>query len=614
MAKLKKRSKLSQQRHRANKLVNPTAFSGENKPIDAQIKDIFVSLNSQDNDTRLKAISSLTLLCDADATIRKLALKNNLIKLLMTNYVLDKEPSIRSCSLGLLRNLVIEEEYDMAIHLWRNDIWLVLENGFKSIEVTGFDVEYLDALIGLLDSICLELTSSIVDDSIIPKLSAIMKLFFEVLNKFSLGELTEVKPVVSILQFLFDLSSISTKFLQTLSTDFNFIQASGPLFSRLGEGGELAKIYMIGINFQICEFNEDLGNGQVDQVIMEIFNIINSIDVNGTIAKLNSNVSEDTRTKENFQIIDTSLDLFSTMIEFTGYLMDTKGVKSNKFSGLLNDKIIPFLNQLVCNGFKNDKLLICLNNSLVYLTSTKTGGDEGIKEMFVSMNSILSSDLATTITNFNNEDVANVEHISDLISFKLDLIEYINDPAEKQALIQSDSENVENLIHLSASKLLNFENEDLNNDIVVQYSTILIQYLTIIGKRCANDTTTQTITKFIVDQLLIRAVSYYNAKQTPTNGKKLTVAKYHSKYGYIIENVLNEAINSIIEMFDDNYSYNVDIYHKGGLDKVLTDLLPEYKLIYKNIDKNSQFGLKKRSEDTLMNLGRFVIYKSTELN
>lgn len=620
MAKLKKRSKISQQRHRANKLVNPLASNGENKPMDDQIKEIFNNLNSQDNEIRLKSISSLTLLCDVDAKIRKLALKNNLIKLLMTNYVLDKDYSIRSCSLGLLRNLVIEEEYDMAIHLWRNDIWLVLENGFKSININEFDVQYLDSLIGLLDSICLELTSSIVDDSIIPKLPSIMKLFFEVLNKFSLGELSDVKPIISILQLLFDLSSISTKFLKSLSTDFNFIQASGPLFNKLALGGDLAKIYIIGINFQICEFNDDLGNGQVDQVIIEIFNIINSIDVNGTITKLNSNISEDSTTKENFQIIDTSLDLFSTMIEFTGYLMDTKNIKSDKFSGLLNEKIVPFLNQLICNGFKNDKLLICLNNSLVYLTSTKTGGDEGIKEMFVSMNLILTNELNSIIGNFtttaNSNDLINIEQISDLISFKLDLIEYISDPEEKRSLIESDSQGIEKIIEISSTNLLNFETneEELNNDILVQYSTILIQYLTIIGKKCSNDEITQLITKFIVDKLMINSVSFYNAKITPKEGKKLTIAKYHSRYGYIIENVLNESINSIIEIFDDNYSYNVSIYHNGGLDKVLSNLLPEYKLIYKNIDKNNQFGLKKRSEDTLMNLGRFIIYKSTELN
>lgn len=610
MAKLKKRSKISQQRHRANKIVNPLASVGDNRPIDDQIKDIFNNLNSQDNEVRLKSISSLTLLCDADPKIRKLALKNNLIKLLMTNYVLDKESSIRSCSLGLLRNLVIEEEYDMAIHLWRNDIWLVLENGFKSIELDNLDCEYIDSLIGLLDSICLELTSSIVDDSIIPKLPPIMKLFFEILNKFSLGELTNVKPIVSILQLLFDLSSISTKFLKSLSTDFNFIQASGPLFNRLISESDLAKIYIIGINFQICEFNDDLGNGQVDQVIIEIFNIINSIDVNGTISKLNSNL-EDSNTKVNFQIIDTSLDLFSTMIEFTGYLNDTKGIKSDKFSGLLNEKIVPFLNQLICNGFKNDKLLICLNNSLVYLTSTKTGGDEGIKEMFVSMNSILSTDLNSIIENFQGNELVNIESISDLISFKLDLIEYISNPAEKLSLIQSDCQGIEKIIEISSKNLLDFEtNEELNNDILVQYSTILIQYLTVIGKRCGDNGMTEKITKFIVDKLMIGSVSFYNGKVAD---KKLTIAKYHSQCGYIVENVLNEAINAVIEMFDDNYSYNEGIYHRGGLDKVLSNLLPEYKLIYKNIDKNQQFGLKKRSEDTLMNFGRFIIYKSTEL-
>jgi hypothetical protein len=75
---------------------------------------------------------------------------------------------------------------------------------------------------------------------------------------------------------------------------------------------------------------------------------------------------------------------------------------------------------------------------------------------------------------------------------------------------------------------------------------------------------------------------------------------------------MNVSINSIFEMFDDDYSYNRPIYHDGNMGDILTNALADYKKIYKNIDKNVNLRLKKQSEETLNNLQRFIEYKKTE--
>jgi len=657
MAKLKKRSKISQHRHKSNKLVNPKTSNTEIKPLDSQISELFDQLNSQDVETRHKGLASLTLLCDADPSIRKLALKNNLIKIVLSSHVTDSDFTIRSAALGLLRNLVIEEEYDMAIHLWRSDIWVVLENGFQSVTTSeGIQFEYLDSLIGLLDALCMELTIEIVNDQIIPKLSEknIMKLLFEALNIY----ITSVSisnaattTVISILQLFFDISSISTVFLQALATEFNYMQASGPLFTKLDQTANLGKIYIIGTNFQICEFNDDLGNGQVNQVVVELFNIVNGIDINKTIEYLNNlantpNSNEtDPIMKTNFQIIDATLDLFTTMIEYTGFTMESKGIKSDKFTELVVSQIIPFTSQLITNNFKNGKTLVCLNNAFVYLSSLESLSDDKIQsigEHFLKINEVLTIEFVSSIDSIDEKTSSfTIEHLCDLVSFKFNLIDFASSRSieSRNSIIQKDSSLglIPALIKLS-TKLLNYEllddEDDRDIDILIQYTSTLVPYLTVIAKYAENDELTKVISQYLVDQLLIQPVTFYKTKLTPTEsvesttesvvdvdkkkkkkgkkGGKMTTAKYHNQYGYIVESTLNEAINSIFELFDDDYSYNREIYHNGGLHQVLGGILPEYKLIYKNIDKNQQIGLKKRSEDTLMNLGRFIIYKETE--
>ncbi|KAG0673537.1 AAA+-type ATPase, partial [Pichia californica] len=81
---------------------------------------------------KLITINNILLQCNNDESIRKIFLKNDLIKILfdLLNQENQFDEILVSC-FDLLKNLIIEEDYDLSIHLWRNDIWNLLVINFN---------------------------------------------------------------------------------------------------------------------------------------------------------------------------------------------------------------------------------------------------------------------------------------------------------------------------------------------------------------------------------------------------------------------------------------------------------------------------------------------------
>lgn len=611
MAKLKGPSRLSQQRRQRARLANPHVSNGANSganavPADAQLAALFVQLQSADLESRSQALTSITLLC-SDQHLRRLALKQNLIKIVLSNYLLDPEMSLRIASLGLLRNLVIDEGYGMAIHLWRHDIWVALSSRFTTSECQA--EEYV-AMVDLMNSLTLALSSEAISESFLPKLihDHVMKGMLDKLNMYAQDQEVSMNVVTSILRFIYDLSSVSKEFLKSLCEDFNFLQASGVLYTKLQKLSQEqqsalpAMVFIIGTNFQICEFNDDLGNGQTNQVVEELFNLLST--TNGE--------NED-------GVWDTALDLFSTVIEFNGYLLEQGQslAHKDKFTGLVNDKIIVMLSKVIG---KLEKSLVCLTNAIVYLSQVGAKPTAEVETILKEINDQVTKQIGELLSNSATVKGKVNDELLDLISFKTNFFLYIiatfgTDEAVI-TMIKQDEQLVPLLVSQSQS-----QGEPSNNliesiteqdDTLEEYLTSLVQYMGSIGKYCQDDSITQTIVEFLVAGVTKPCIEFY--KNHTTKGKGNSMAKYHSNFGYIIETTLHVTLNVLMDTFDDDYSYNASLYHsQGGLGQILEEVLAEYKIIYKNIDKNSQFALKRVSEDTLMNLGRFIIYKKSEV-
>ncbi|GME82972.1 unnamed protein product [Ambrosiozyma monospora] len=280
MGKLKKRSKLSQQRRKQNQLVpgdNKTNKKLDNKELQ-KITPLISQLSASATNDRSIALSTILLLCDNDPTSRKLFLKNNLVKILLTKLIHDESDEIVVDAYGLLRNLIIEEGYDLSVHLWRSDIWTALEVDFKkamqslphindekvSSTRKALLIDYIDNLISCLGSLSTEVSIQLFDENILPKLqqSGILKFIFELIEKRVSNKLT-----LTALEFLYDLSTLSFQFIELFANEPSAIE----LLSKIEDStlSVLSQVYLIGLKFQIMEFKGELTDPKSDDVLID---------------------------------------------------------------------------------------------------------------------------------------------------------------------------------------------------------------------------------------------------------------------------------------------------------------------------------------------------------
>ena len=612
MAKLKKRSKLSQQRHANSPLpnVNANANKSANKQTNqnnkalALLDKIRKGANTSVND-KLIAVNQILVQCNNEESSRKAFLRNDLVKVILNDLLTEdnKYDELIVSALDLLKHLIIEEDYDLSIHLWRNGIWEILvvnfDKAFKSfshlndanVDQISRDLllSYINNLIGILDNLVLELNSETINTAVIPKLgeSTILPHLFEIIKVDNVSKST-MSVVLNTLQLIYDLSSVSVQFLQNvLLSNAEF----GKILENLLKTDKfnthpLGKIFLIGINLQILEVKDNL-NENLDLILNEVFLILNGIDLAS-------------QKDEEFQIIDISLDLLTTIIEIKGsLLMEDATKKDETFNTKCIESILPFLGKLFESDIKNNKKLVCLNNLMLYLNANELINENLRNDLESLNNGRISQDFEALLN--SNSSKLDLELTIDYLNFKLNLLEM--EPSKFSSMETQISKLIE--AGVKSAQLDEFTDIDLQ----IQFVTTLIMYLSIVAKNINNIEVTKNIVEFIVKNNVLEPISFYNA-QLSTGG--LNVSKFHRKYKYLVEETMNVSINSIFEMFDDDYSYNRPIYHDGNMGDILTNALADYKKIYKNIDKNVNLRLKKQSEETLNNLQRFIEYKKTE--
>jgi hypothetical protein len=240
-----------------------------------------------------------------------------------------------------------------------------------------------------------------------------------------------------------------------------------------------------------------------------------------------------------------------------------------------------------------------LNNLMLYLNANELINDNLRNDLESLNNGRISQDFEALLN--SNSSKLDLELTIDYLNFKLNLLEM--EPSKFSSMETQISKLIETGV--KSAQLDEFTDIDLQ----IQFVTTLIMYLSIVAKNINNIEVTKNIVEYIVKNNVLEPISFYNA-QLSTGG--LNVSKFHRKYKYLVEETMNISINSIFEMFDDDYSYNRPIYHDGNMGDILTNALADYKKIYKNIDKNVNLRLKKQSEETLNNLQRFIEYKKTE--
>lgn len=137
MAKAKKKSRSSQSRAKG-----PDYKNARNKDQDEQIRTqkilpVMEKLVAPDLTDRSMAISAINVMSE-DAKLRTLLLKERLLKVVLEKSIKDTNEEISSEAFGLLRNLCIEEGYDVAVYLWRQQVLTAIEESLNK-SAKGFE-------------------------------------------------------------------------------------------------------------------------------------------------------------------------------------------------------------------------------------------------------------------------------------------------------------------------------------------------------------------------------------------------------------------------------------------------------------------------------------------
>ncbi|ODQ64856.1 hypothetical protein NADFUDRAFT_65992 [Nadsonia fulvescens var. elongata DSM 6958] len=133
MAKVKRKSRSSKVR-KSSAPVNRSEAKDE-QIRQTKIAPLISKLSSTSTNDRSMSISAITAMID-DPKLRTLLLKEGLIKIVLTQLLSDSSEEVVMESYGLLRNIVLEDGYDVCIHLWRSDILTAIQSAMEKSKVS----------------------------------------------------------------------------------------------------------------------------------------------------------------------------------------------------------------------------------------------------------------------------------------------------------------------------------------------------------------------------------------------------------------------------------------------------------------------------------------------
>jgi hypothetical protein len=585
MGKLKKNSRSS--RHRANPLA--VRANRENKQDEQLTKNkilpLIAKLRSLAPNDRSMALGTISIMCD-DPKFRKLLLKERLVQIIMEQCLTDSNSEIVVESFGLLRNLVIEEGYDVAIYLWRQNIWKVIQENLNK-STRGFHLfrekpeefdkvattllfDMIENLISLITGLC-DSTDEILN-TVMTEISALRMFLKEVLVYALDLEKKELKITVSlfnaILDMIYDLSSQSDDFIKSLNSEWDLnISLLESFVDEVTKFNELSKVYIQGVKLQTLDILKDEG---LVQIISKIISSIQSIDVEASrnimIAEVDNTKAEELKddvkrraaARTQFQAIEISVEILTAIMEMISYNESF----SDELLQLLTSQIPQLLVSLLPHLEFRSRVLTALNNlSWLFITV-----QNGVEEW-----SIVAGDVwqqaGTLIPDCDLEEKVSLFGTLWAISMVKDL------PLD-DSFVQSVIQELEQMLSV----------EDEMKD---EYLVRLIGVLSTLAKKQGVVERNRAIS-----QLLLKLL----------NEKKVS------------NRVIVEILDQMFEIYEDcAYDYDAPVFVQMGYLDQLKALKPEVRASLKMIDKNIDRELKMKSEEVYNNLGRFIEYKESEL-
>ncbi|SMN18696.1 similar to Saccharomyces cerevisiae YDL063C Protein required for biogenesis of the large ribosomal subunit [Maudiozyma saulgeensis] len=597
MGKSKKRSRAS--RARLNPLKNGADSSAKDANlVTKKIQPLLAQLQSATPNDRSMAISSISVLCE-DPHMRQLLLKEKLIHIILTHLLNDTNKDIVIEAYGLLRNLTLEEGYDISTYLWRNKIWVSIKDGFEQIvsslktlqqenstsaanksqqaahnQSKRLLFDYADNLISLLVS----LTNN--SDSILSEVLSeenLKGVFDLILNFLNYG--FTVLPTAlqnTILDLIYDFSSESLDFIDELLKHEPIIT----LIRNLNEEplkNELSQVLIQGILLQLLETDENisLDSNQCISFFQAVIEAVKDIDLKQMNDELNyvikdevdiPKLKEQAKKRQNammqLQAVEIALDVVAGIIEMISSL--NVEVSSN-LSTVLLATLPQFLDALL-QDFP-DRVFIAWNNLLWLISGTEENID----------NSILR-DLWNKVTTYDDKNNESIK------MSKISVMWVILKICGTQA-------NIDLLQEFNV-----WDNIEFVNTIIQQYNEV--QGIDFKQRCCALLATVacyQTQNISINERVGAFLLHLLSSKDTPVD-------------------ILIEALSSLFEIYSDgDFTYDVPVFVNGNYLSALEEkVVPNLKDVFKMVDKNKNPAQKEKCTEMFSTLQSFIHYKANE--
>lgn len=597
MGKLKKRSKNNKSR------LNPvkgksTDDSKDESTRQTKVLPLIEKLSSSISNDKLMALGAITVLTD-DPRLRLMFLKEKLVSIIMEKCLSDSSDEIVVESFGLLRNLGIEEGYEVLIHYWRSGIWTSIEAAITQIQKSysfliennnpvDKDKSKLQLLFDFTENILslivtLACGSEDLFTQVLSKIDPIL-LFVSAMVKNQVGTgsfKVSNQLFIALIEFIYEFSIESDEFIQKANFDYQAVQAyleNTPALAQTSAGG-LIQVYLEGTKFNNLEIA-----GQtvpVAESLTTTSNVLTSINLSllkesivkfanpdnskpivkddSTIIKeLNKDTKEKSQAKQELSTIETSLDLISSLLEYNAN-------QDQNILILAKEKVYDVVLALIQFEVSNENVLSLLNkmlvamNNFIWLLNSKNVDEFDSTELWN-----LLAQLSSTDVEVQRNVLSIMNGCFRLHDFSESSIAVVLPLIERAQSIQ-DSEDEESLrLYLTVVELLG-----------------------LITAKVDNKSTATSVGPF-----LIGSVETFLNKANPLG----------------IEIVLL-CLDSVYDIFgSDNQTYDA-LFISDNYNAKLIEIEAQLKAVYKTIDKNKYSNLKMRAEEVLNNLGSFIEYK-----
>lgn len=257
------------QKARHNPVSNPelaNEVSGNSSK--SKILPLLTKLKSAAPNDKSMAIGVINVLAE-DQRMREMLLKEDVISIVMETCLNDSNDEIVVEAFGLLRNLVVEEGYEVARFIWENNIWTTIENALEKINKSfnflienGVEKEKDKSKIQLLFDfsenifallIMLLTSDEEIFEAIFNKIDPIVEFILKIIDNHVDGKLKISSGLLNtLLEFNYQLSTESIAFVEKIH-GFNWEKVSNFLVTNNDTVTPAAKIYYNGNYFSLVE-------------------------------------------------------------------------------------------------------------------------------------------------------------------------------------------------------------------------------------------------------------------------------------------------------------------------------------------------------------------------